>query len=299
MTETELYTHSGKFELTPIFFGFLLSAAAGIVVGYAYAYGVYYVPHVLLNIVMAVAFGYALSRANLWTLRMAKVRSLGAFTAASWTASFLAFYFSWAVWIGIILRQADVDVGGLEVALHPSLLAEAVISINRIGAWTLFDFEVNGLLLLAVWLAEAAIVFGMGVALARKDFLDLPFCETCQTWCVKETNVARIGDDPETVAAAVRRKDFATLEFLERVDVTSPAGVWCEFDLEICPKCKGTRTADLSLVVAKESSKGDVDRDVRKLIENIPLTEQEEMAIRALRSEAFLGATTEQAQAAL
>jgi hypothetical protein len=283
MSTLETYQHSGEFHLVPTVVGLAASTAVGAALGFVYAYGVFHIPYIIFNALLAFGFGWCLSRTNLWSLRAAKVRNTTTFVATATVASLAALYFSWATWVGIVLRQGEIDVGTLDLAKEPFILAGTVQAINEVGVWTLFDNDVKGIPLALIWLLEAAIVVGVGVLLARADFLDIPFCERCEAWCKKTKNVARLfHPDPDAVVSAVRFKNFAVLEGLGRPSLTADEGTWFQFDLDQCPKCTQMSTADLLLVVAKKNRKGQVDRTETKLIENLRLNNQEVAAIRAL-----------------
>jgi hypothetical protein len=195
----------------------------------------------------------------------------------------IAYYLSWAAWVGMGLREQGMAINTLDVALQPINLARTIIEANRVGPWTFMDFEFRGILLWVVWLVEFLVIFFMGVQLGRDEFFDLPFCERCDRWCKKHANIVRFWHPDEAVVKrAVQTKNFGSLASFEPVPLTLPEGRWYECTLEICPTCTSTNTLDVFSVTAERNKKNEVSCQATQIISNLMLTAVEVDGFRRL-----------------
>ena len=283
--EATTYRHTGKFRMFPAAIGLVQTAGCAVVLGIVYAYAQYYIPWIYVAALLPFAVGFALGYANLWLIRLSKIRSnaVAIFTVA--VASLIMVYVSWAVWAGLVLRSAEFAVSTTDLLIRPLMLFDAMRLLNEVGVWSLSDFEVKGALLALVWVAEAAILICLGIVIPLREFKDLPFCEGCETWCRKTANVARLAHpDATALVSAVKGKDFARLASFESVSLDDHAGSWFEFDLDLCatPGCGQTRVLDVNYVTVKLKKDGEQERKTKKVVENLLLTAEDETAVRAL-----------------
>lgn len=283
MSEPAYYRHSGEFAPHLILVGAALAMLVSLPLAWLYAKGIYHIPWVYLNLLLTAGFGWVLGFVLVWVLRGSRVRNTTMALMTAVAVVGFAFYFHWAAWVSTVFAGADVDVGVIDAALQPGALWAAVLAINEGGAWGFGENPVTGGFLWAIWGAEALIVFGIALYWTHAEFQDVPYCETCDSWCEKEKNVARLtGDDPDAIVAAVTRKDFEALATFPRVPLDADMGGWIELALECCPKCRRTNTLDACAVVFQENSKGQNERKETEIVQNLLISRDEVEKVRAL-----------------
>ena len=203
MAAPAYYKHSGMFSTIGLVLGALLAAVGSLLAAWLYAYAIYYIPFIYINVILTGGFGFALAIINVHTMRGAKLRNAHLFAVMTLLVTGVAFYGHWAAWIGIALRASDVEIMGLDVAVQPGAMWATILDINSVGAWSIFGIDFSGLPLWGVWFLEGAIVFGLSLGLGHSKFQDIPFCEKCESWCKKHSNAARVWHaDAATVTAA-------------------------------------------------------------------------------------------------
>lgn len=283
MTSQELYRHSGEFHPVLLPVGTVIAAAAAAAAGWIYAYAIFYIPFIYIAFLLTLGFGFALAFSNLHVFRFARVRNETVFQIASLTAVVVGFYMHWAAWVALLIRSWGEQITGLEAAIQPVALWETIWEINSVGAWTLFDVEFTGGLLWLIWAVEAAMIFGVALRIGHGLFVDVPFCEQCESWCKKHNNVARVWqDDGQVVLDALNHRDLEALGTFGRVPSDATEGHWFQCDLEMCPTCGATNTLDVALVVSQPNSKGELKENETSVVQNLLISSEEAQMIRAI-----------------
>jgi hypothetical protein len=278
------YEHSGEFSPPQVVIGTMIGLVGSCVLAAVYAYAIYYIPFIYINALLTAGFGFALAVMSVHVLRGSKVRNGAVFGIVSLLFVAAAYYVHWAVWVGIALRASEVDVMAVDVATQPAALWGTMLDINSTGLWAIGSMQFAGGKLWAVWGIEGAMVFGIAVLAAWGMYVDLPFCERCETWCTKHENVARIRHgDAAAVAQAFERKDVETLQSFESVPLGQELGEWLECDLETCDSsCGATNILDMSMVAATKNAKGEVSKKKTDVVQNLLLTPEEVRVVRSL-----------------
>ena len=283
MSSSAYYEHSGNFSPVLLVLGALFASAVSLPLAWLYAYSIYYIPFIYINVVLTAGLAFAVGMIVVHSMRGAKVRNGVVFGVAALLVAAVAFYGHWAVWLGILSRASGVEIMALDVALQPGAMWATILEINATGAWSLFGVDVSGTLLWGIWLLEGAIIVGGGFLIALGAFADIPFCERCALWCKKQPNIARVWhDDPSAVVKAFESRDFETLQSFETVPHSTEVGRWFECAVETCSTCGTTNTLDVSLVQAGVDDGGNVSRDETEILSNLLLTKEEVAAIRSL-----------------
>ena len=283
MSAPAYYQHSGNLSPVLLVLGALIALVGALLVAWIYAYAIYYIPFIYINAFLTAGFGFAVAMISVHVMRGAKLRNGFVFGVVALLITAVAFYGHWAAWVGIVLRASDVEVTAVDIALQPRAMWGTILDINAGGAWSIFGVDVSGIPLWVVWLLEAGIVFGLSLVIGYDMFSDVPFCEKCESWCKKHTNVARVRHgDAAAVVEAFENRDLDALRSFEAVAPGPEVGDWFECDVETCSDCGATSTLDVSIVVATKNEKGEVSKDTTSVVSNLLLTTQEVEGIRSL-----------------
>lgn len=196
------YTPSGKFA--PVAFVYLLLACILVmpILAGIYAYAVWYIPIIYLNVLVTIGFGFAIAFVTRYVLSLGKVRNYALAFLFSIILFLVAYYIHWAFWTDLVLNAGEsygnkrigITLSNVnlqevfQLALNPSVLFEYIYEINGVGTWGVRDFTPTGILLALFWLVEFGIIAFMGV-LSPVAKAKEPFNETTQEW-FKEEEVA-------------------------------------------------------------------------------------------------------------
>jgi hypothetical protein len=273
------YEHSGNVARLRTFAGIAASLVAVIATAWLYAVINIHIRYVWVSALLPFAFGGALAYLNVWALRFGKVRDTQTARRITLATVTFGYYMYWAAWFGVLMPEITT----MDTAVRPVAVALEAVNAPQNYEWTLFDARVSGGWLVLFWVIEAAIVFLMGIAIARSRHSDLPFCERCDNWCTKQRNIARLwSEDRDAVTNAVREKNTTTLASFVPVPLSDEVGRWYEFDLEVCPGCGETITLDVHEVKATRDSKGEITRNATQFVSNIMLSPAEASEFRSL-----------------
>ncbi len=80
--------------------GALVASAVSLPLAWLYAYAIYYIPFIYINVVLTVGLAFAVGMIVVHVMRGAKVRNGVAFGVAALLVTAVAFYGHWAVWLG-------------------------------------------------------------------------------------------------------------------------------------------------------------------------------------------------------
>lgn len=269
------YEHSGRSSGWRSVAGFVLAMLVASPVAWLYAWAQYNVPYLVLSAALPFVYGAALGVVNAVTLHFAKVRSRKAAFRLTMAVVFLAHYVSWAAWVALRI-DPSFDVYTVDVMVQPMSMAADIAEANRSGPWSLGGIDFKGLPLWFLWAIEFLIVLALALVIGLANFLDLPFCEHCNRWCRKRSNVVRFWHaDDAVVKQAIEFLDFSRIRSFERVDTSAQLGQWYECDIESCPTCANTNTLDVSRVHAAKNEKGETERRTNKSISNLLLTAED------------------------
>ena len=119
MSAPAYYRHSGSFSLALLVLGAIIVLVGSLLVAWIYAYAIYYIPFIYINVFLTAGFGFAVALISVYVMKGAKLRNGSLFGAVALVITAVAFYGHWAAWIGIVLRASDVDITAIDVALQP------------------------------------------------------------------------------------------------------------------------------------------------------------------------------------
>jgi hypothetical protein len=279
------YTPSGEVPLLGALGGLLGGVLAGLVLAFIYCYLVYYIPIVYLNVLCTIGYAVGLGFAAGLVMRWGKVRNMAAATGIAVIPAVLSYYFSWAVWVSLMVSNEDASVSALELARQPALMWELIQKINELGPWSMFNQTFKGLPLWIVWAIEAAIVL-IGSPIAAFGLMSAdPFCENCEKWCESERGVALVGAaEADEFKRRLEAKDFQYLR-----DVGAKAeddAEWYRVDLHFCPGCGQTNALSVQKEKLNFDSKGKPSVSSSSFIDKLLLSGADAQHLRAAGREA-------------
>lgn len=290
------YRHSGKVTLRGTALAVLAGLAVAVVTGYLYGYADLYMPIVYGNVLLCLAFGGAIGFVAARVMRWGKVRNTPVSLAIVGVLTLAAYYVCWATWeIAVLDRfNGNGPVGPTLPFLlrSPQVIYRLAVLINEVGTWTTStstssssgSTNEHGVMLLIVWIAEAGLIFGTALMIAKTFATDRPFCERCDDWCQPGVAVKHLNP---TGAAGLRDR-LANRNWPELLEHTATPAVgshWVELVHHKCAKCDGLHTitaVERRVTVDKRGRKN----EKKKVLVNMLLMSGEEVAyLRALGRE--------------
>jgi len=280
------YEPSGEVTAAGLAAGVGGGLAAGVVLAFAYAYLIRYVPIVQINALCVVGYAAGLGAVVGLMTKLGKMRNNAVGLIIAVVVSAASYYFSWAVWLSILLSGGAESVSSISVALHPSAAWEVLQSINETGTWSLGRSRApfSGTALWFVWAVEALTVLVVSPLVAWKLQTAAPFCEPCQTWCEEQRAVASLGPaHPEDVRQRCEAKDFPYLQAVGPRAEDAPE--WYRLDLHRCPVCGKTNALSVQRERLKVDKKGNCSVDSKGLLKGLMLNDADVQQVRQLHSQ--------------
>ena len=193
---TQYYKPSGKFSSAFILYFILVSLIAFPLLGLIYAYCIWYIPFIYINLFITIGFGFLVALCvNKLVIKKGKVRNPILALVFGFFAGIIALYFHWSIWIDLVINAGEsygserlgVTVSNIEflqvfsLIFQPNLVFEYINSVNEFGTWGIRGATVSGLFLWIIWAIEFVIVVGISSFL---PFLESkkPFSESTNSW---------------------------------------------------------------------------------------------------------------------
>tara|TARA_B100000768_G_scaffold181989_1_gene208107 strand:+ start:10679 stop:11575 length:897 start_codon:yes stop_codon:yes gene_type:complete len=193
------YKPSGKFSPISLMYFLLLSVTAFPLLGLIYAYCIWYIPFVFINILFTAIFGFLIGYLiNSAVIEKGKVRNVTVAFVFGLVGGFLALYFHWAVWTDLVINAGEsygnsrigVSVSNIKIVqvfsliIQPETLFDLINEINFYGTWGVRSNTVNGTFLLTIWIIEFLIIVGIAILSSLMKVKE-PFCEKENIWFKK------------------------------------------------------------------------------------------------------------------
>ena len=278
------YRHSGRFSVLGVLAGLAAGTVAAMVLSFAYAYALLYIPIVYASFFVCAAYGAAIGFASVACMVRFKMRNSAVMAGVTLLVTLVGFYFSWVVWLYGLLRRDGDNPDLAFMLIQPTAIWELVLDVNAVGAWTMGrnGQAVTGIMLWVVWAAEAFFIFAVPVAIVLKAVAK-PFCEECETWCKEETGIAVLSlDETDSLREHMEAKDFAHLERIGPAPVG--ASHWLQLDLYVCPNCGKTTTLSASEVKETVNRKGEKSTTTKTLVNRLLLDPAQRETLRQMCS---------------
>jgi hypothetical protein len=274
------YKHSNRVPISGLLLGAIAGLAVGLLGAVVYAYAIVYIPIIYANVACVVAFGALLGWAPARMMKWGKVRSVPVVLIVVGAITLAAYYFHWVVWICALFQQSGrTSNGDFETLLRsPNALAQIIGAINKDGTWAMHSGQtaVSGIALSIIWLGEAAGIFAMAFYIALLSQSELPFCERCDGWCPKGTNLLRLAP----ANAFVLRKRMEEHDWAAVKQVGPPSGgspQWVTVIHHACPTCNKLHTLSAKMFTTVTDKRGR-SRNKEKMIVKKVLVSPEDIA---------------------
>jgi hypothetical protein len=272
------YRHTGRITALGTVLGVIVGPVVAVGLGFVYAYAVGYCPIIYANIFIAIAFGLALGGATTYVMKQFKIRNLQVGMAIVMLSALLGYYWSWAVWTcEMIDRFSDIKrpFTFLDAALRPAMIVDFAKYVYDEGLWTLGRSSssnkstIKGLAIAFVWLVEAALIFGGAWVLAWRMLRDNAFCESCEQWCGKETDLRSLGvGERDFVRTELEKGNYGVL-----TPLLAGGNKWPRWTLKMqqCPKCQILNVVTLYEVNMTTDKQGKVQESATAVVRHLQL----------------------------
>lgn len=244
------YRHSNELNAPRTIVTLTISVAVALAAGAAYGWAVQYAPaEPELFTLVILAFGAIVGAVTAGLLRWACVRNRLIYRGVAIGIPLLAWYASWAMWVGFILRRSGYIVSYPMALAHPLLVFDVARNVNEGGTWSIVGHTPTGLILWLLWIVEAAFILGIAISIALKMNSDEPYCESCQAWCARTGGFRIAMVDLTELLRRLEAQDATIISEFRQPD--SGSSQWLRLELSGCQKCNKLHTLTVKTVTEK------------------------------------------------
>ncbi|MES1240398.1 MAG: hypothetical protein ABUT39_02160 [Acidobacteriota bacterium] len=275
------YKHSGNYTASGVLLSLGGGAAATVVLSFVYAYVILYCPFIYINFFATLFYGGAVGFVGTTLLKRQKVRNTRMAVVVGLALGLFALYAQWVVWIFALLGRSNIERSLPVLAFDPAVLWSVILEVNEVGAWELKGSAPTGGMLWAIWGLEALLIGGAAVFTALSLMDDEPYCESCNSWCTAESNVAELQTcDPDELKRRMELKDFGYLERLG--GRAADASSWLQAGLHKCGRCGMTNTLKVDAVSVTVDKKNKESKSTKTVLDKLLVTQGECATIREI-----------------
>jgi hypothetical protein len=274
------YRHSGAFSASGLILGTLGAFFGVAIVAVLYAVVIYYIPFAgTITFLIAAGFGALAGFVAGICLQWGKLRNDAIAFLVSGLLAIEALYLSWAVWVSLLLRGAELELNLWTLLQNPRVLWSLVSEINQVGAWSMRGFTPTGGFLWLLWGLEALLVLGLAT-LVSAGTMTLPFCERCERWSTVDEDVARFNDP---VSDSLKQDvEAGGVDFLRSLGKPSVKDTtWLRADLHRCSSCESLHALSLSRVQVTER-KGERRENATNVLQHFLVSKSAAATLREL-----------------
>lgn len=274
----ESYQHSGGVSLAGDARAIMLGGVAASLLGFVYAYAVYWIRLVYIQALLPVALGCLVGWVMSRLIQRGKVRNVAIARILGLAAGLVSLYMAWS---GTLMAVSEGRSG---LVLNPTILWDFMQVLYEFGFWRLEDREpLRGPLLALVWLVETGVVLGLATTVAAGSIRDTIYCEYCDQWTRLDESLLRVVFDRDKDEDALDRLvqgDFAVLG--ELPPATDDTETCIQLDLNTCPTCPRTNFASARIVRQGVDEKGEFTVTSGPVFDNRAVTERDVEVIREI-----------------
>lgn len=253
------YQSSGAVPLMGTALMQLFGAVSALVLGFAYAAANYYSPSVWLTFFAVLFYGGGVGFAVKFGAQLGKVRNTGFVLLLGTATGILAVYFAWVFYI-YFLSEMTV------MLWSPLLIFENMQSFAEKGLWSFKSWTPTGFWLWAFWMAEAAMIVLLSLAISISN--DTPFCDPCNCWTKKADDVARFPlTDPQQLKEDLEAERYEVLETLHQGRVKPNDCL--KAIIHSCPQCEESDYLTISHVEVVVDKDGDETTNENEIVTNL------------------------------
>jgi hypothetical protein len=207
---------------------FLKGVVLGSILAAVYAFANYHNPIVYLNVLLCSGFGSLLGWFVAKDVRRFHIRGVFGAGAIALAVCAISTVVHWFFYVATVVvawgTSSPYDVTEVARAVFllveaPSYCWELILLLNETGVWSLgrlgssrSGLEIKGLLLAAIWAAEALVLLWFSLAKPMRQ-AGMPYSERGQDW-IAEKNLPKpvaFIKDPEGFKSALARGDYSAL----------------------------------------------------------------------------------------
>lgn len=242
----EAYRPSGKL-------GFSLFIALPVIIGitavlsFIYSLVVGLLPTIYLSVFVFAGFVIVLGVAAGMLPQLGKVRSPSLAMVLGLLVGLSGLYFSW---LAMLPHTVSLLGGGTSVK---SLLSDPVKMWDLIqqvadrGYYSIFSFDVNGVVLWGIWGIEALGVILMPTWMSYDYVKSNVFCETCKKWADEEKGlIAFFHSKKDDLMEQFPSGDIAFID--NAVAIDKPTRSYYQVDSEACSHCDNLHALSLRIM---------------------------------------------------
>ncbi|PIE50262.1 MAG: hypothetical protein CSA38_04215 [Flavobacteriales bacterium] len=227
------YRPSGKFSMKSLVFFVLLCCTLYPLLGFAYAYALWYIPFIYINFFVTMLYAYLIGwGTSVVVFKYGKVRNLFLGYGLAFLATMVSLYFHWATWIDLVMnvgefygnKRIGISVSNVKLdevlglALSPMDLFSLIKEVNEYGTWGIKGLTVSGIFLTIIWIIEflGILIISIFTAVGR---VEVPFCEKTGEWfSEKEYAPLSYIEDEAIFRKELETNNLSILENFEKVE---------------------------------------------------------------------------------
>lgn len=280
----QFYKHSGRITPLGLLLGILAGAVTAIVAAIVYAYADLYIPLIYLNALLCIFFGVVVGAASAVAMQRGKVRNIPVALFIVTLVTALAYYVCWVVWMSAVIDRYghDREFSWIWLASHPHAVWQLGTFINEKGTWALGHSDkenTNGIFLGIIWIFEGVTIFVSALLVAKSVLGDRPFCERCNQWCTKETQLTTVA---ATNVAAIKQMVLEH-RFNDLAALGDSDNHWIALMHQYCDNCKMIHTITAGQHRITVDKRGRRQTTKTMLINKMLVSAEEVERIRAMR----------------
>jgi hypothetical protein len=268
------YSHSGIVPVGGAIVSVISGLSAAVLGGFVYAFLAYWLSFGVFRAILMVGYSLTVGGAIATAANVGKLRNPLVNTVIALVCALVGLWVYWGAF-----DLARNGLGMAATAWTPPGIARHAEDLFEKGSFTMKGkAKVNGVPLVAAWIAEGICVILIVVVMARMDAAR-PFCESCLEWTQSTSGLMRFAaDGKEPPWQEVLAGDLtAVATFAPANSLTSPH---VRLDLASCPKCVHSNFVTLTSVTITRDKKGKTKTTETTLITSGAITDPEAEFLR-------------------
>lgn len=280
------YKPSGKFSSIFILYFLLVSVIAFPILGLVYAYCIWYIPFVYINLFITIGFGFLVGFVIAYfVIEKGKVRNPFLGFIIGLAGALLALYLHWAIWIDLVINAGEsygsnkvgITVSNIDflqvfsLIFRPDLVFEYIGQVNEYGTWGIRGATVSGTFLWIIWFIEFIIVIAISGFLPYLE-AKKPFSESTNSW-YEEVVLSAFGyiENREQIITSIAQSNYEGFTSLSK-EVNSEEDSHSIFTLYKSKSGKNYLSIDNK--TSKTDNKGNISFDNDLIVEYIAINSE-------------------------
>ncbi|MFG0335438.1 MAG: YrzE family protein [Maioricimonas sp. JB049] len=242
------YRNAGAVPFKGTMMMLIAGGLTAIVLSFVYAVVDYYNPFIYFTFIATALLGAAIGGAVSWGGTVGAVRNRGFRLLVGIACGLIGVYFSW-VWFILILAEWNPEA----IALDPLQMVNFIQFLAINGVWEIQGSRPTGMALYAIWLIEAAMIFGIAATTAGQAIE--PYCEPCGRWTEAVEEVLFLPHtDPAALQVDLEEERYEALDKLSDAEVDR--GDCLTVTLRKCPECDESNFLSVGHLTVTQTKEG-------------------------------------------